>query len=334
MINFARNDRKDNEIIFNNTATKLKMNSSIIEKDFWVCYILDYLFNRFKYKDSLIFKGGTSLSKAYNVIKRFSEDIDLILEWETLGYSDNYLYQERSNNSQNKINKELIKKTSDFLSDDFLKELKRGIKKELGFIPNIKMDENDKDGCTINFYYPSIFKNKYTREEIRLEIGPLAERHPSHNVKVKSYVADVYPQIFKDPSTNIRTIDVERTFWEKIIILNTVAIGYKNNRIPPRYARHYYDVYCLANSKYKEDAFKKKELLEVDAKFKNKFYYAQKASYDTIHIGNIKLVPNSEIINDLKKDYAQMNEMFFGEYPTFNDILKTLKKLEIDINNL
>lgn len=115
------------------------MNPSIVEKDFWVCYILDYLFNRFKYKDSLIFKGGTSLSKAYRVIKRFSEDIDLILEWETLGYSKDYLYEDRSNSSQSKINKKVINSASEFLSNEFLIELINGINKELDLTPNIKM---------------------------------------------------------------------------------------------------------------------------------------------------------------------------------------------------
>lgn len=334
MINIAKNSDKDRKIIFNNTANKLKMNPSIIEKDFWVCYILDYLFNRFKYKDSLVFKGGTSLSKAYGVIKRFSEDIDLILEWETLGYNEDFIYKERSNNKQDQLNKEVISCASNFLSNEFIKELIEGISNELGFIPNIKMDDEDRSGCTINFYYPSIFKDKYNREEIRLEIGPIAEKKPSHYVEIKSYVADIYPNIFKNISTNVKTVDVERTFWEKIIILNTIAKGYKEGQIPPRYARHYYDVYCLANSKYKDEAFKRKELLEKDVKFKNKFYHAKKAAYDTIYIGNIKLIPSDASIEELRKDYDKMKEMFFDRFPTFDEILELLRMLEIEINNL
>ena len=334
MIELAKLDDKEREIIINNTASKLKMNPSIIEKDFWVCYIIDYLFNRFRYKDVLIFKGGTSLSKAYGVIKRFSEDIDLILEWEAIGYDRDYLYIERSNSLQDRLNKEVIKTTSEFLSGKFKDELINGIYNELNIVPNIEMDEYDNDGCTINFYYPTIFKNDYIRDEIRLEIGPIAEKNPSHNVLIKPYISDVYPNIFANNYTTVRTVDVERTFWEKIIILNTIANGYKENRIPKRYARHYYDVYCLAKSKYKKEAFKKKNLLEIDVKFKNKFYYSSKALYNTIHIGNVKLIPSDESIVNLKKDYDNMEEMFFGIYPTFDEILELLKELEIEINSL
>ncbi len=79
-------EAKEREALFRNTAAKMGVSEAVIEKDFWVCYMLDYLFHRCAWKNSLAFKGGTSLSKAYNLIKRFSEDIDLILDWRVLGY--------------------------------------------------------------------------------------------------------------------------------------------------------------------------------------------------------------------------------------------------------
>ena len=70
-------DRSD---LFRNTADKMGLSDAIVEKDFWVCFTLDFLFHRSAWKDAFTFKGGTSLSKAYHLINRFSEDIDLILD--------------------------------------------------------------------------------------------------------------------------------------------------------------------------------------------------------------------------------------------------------------
>lgn len=100
MYNFAKLNDDERKIIFENSASKLGMNSAIVEKDFWVCYVLDYLFHKCKYKNSFAFKGGTCLSKVFNIIERFSEDIDLILDWEVLGYKRNEPWEVRSNEKQ------------------------------------------------------------------------------------------------------------------------------------------------------------------------------------------------------------------------------------------
>lgn len=334
MLEIINLDDEEKKSVILNTSEKYGLKPYIIEKDLWVCYILDYLFNRCKYKDYFIFKGGTSLSKGYGIIKRFSEDIDIILDWNFLGYSDEFLYEDRNKTPQNKINKEVVEKCSLFLGNEFLKTMVKDLKKELNFEFKIAIDENDKDRCTINFYYPSIFQNKYTREEVRLEIGPLAEKEPSHLIEIRPYIAVTYKELFKGSKTFVRTVDAERTFWEKIAILHTIASGYKENNIPARYARHYYDIYCLAKSDIKQKAFENKDLFEKDIIFKTKFYYAKKASYETAYIGNVKLIPSDSSIELLRKDYDEMKEMFFDEYPSFNEILSELKILERQINKL
>lgn len=100
MYSIARLPEDERRILFRNTAQKMGMNEAIIEKDFWVCLTLDYLFHRCKWKDVFTFKGGTSLSKCYGLITRFSEDIDLILDWRAIGYSLNEPWEERSNTKQ------------------------------------------------------------------------------------------------------------------------------------------------------------------------------------------------------------------------------------------
>lgn len=337
MIEIAKASDTDKRVLFLNTGNKINLKPYIVEKDFWVCYILDYLFNRSKFKKSFVFKGGTSLSKVYHLISRFSEDIDLILDWNIINHSTEELWEERTNSQQSKLIEKVINETSDFLENKLLPSMIEDIEKELGFIPKIEMDQEDEDKCTINFYYPIVIEGdnvKYIKQRISLEIGPFAEWTPSHKQKISAYSATVYKELFKDNTIMVKAVDAERTFWEKIVILHTVALGYKNGNIPIRYARHYYDVFCIAKSNIKESAFKKVELLERDVKFKTKFYHSKSALYETAYIGNIKLIPNDETIIALKEDYEIMENMFYNEYPSFEEILNCLKKLEQEINKL
>lgn len=196
------------------------------------------------------------------------------------------------------------------------------------------MDPDDKEQCTANFYYPHVFNTEYIKQEIRLEIGPLAEWVPSHNVEITSTAAEIYPGAFQQPYTTVPTVDVERTFWEKVTILHKTAASYEQKGIPMRYARHYYDLFQMSNNAVKEMAFKRKELLEQDVRFKLKFYYAKNASYETAHIGSIRLVPSARAIEDLNNDYEHMKDMIYGNKPPFDDIIESLMELENEINAL
>ena len=106
MRNIAKLPDNDRLELFRNTADKMGMNDAIVEKDFWVCFTLDYLFHRSPWKEAITFKGGTSLSKAFHLISRFSEDIDLILDWRVLGYGKDEPWKKRSNTKQDAFNKE------------------------------------------------------------------------------------------------------------------------------------------------------------------------------------------------------------------------------------
>jgi len=117
------------EFVIQNTSDKLNMSKAIIEKDLWVCMVLKYLFSEFKYKDSIIFKGGTSLSKVYKLIKRFSEDIDLALNWEVLGYGKTESYENRSNTKQLKFNEKLNDDTKYFFMMNFCQFFKTILKR-------------------------------------------------------------------------------------------------------------------------------------------------------------------------------------------------------------
>lgn len=126
MNNVAKYSENDKRILFRNTAAKMGLNDAIVEKDFWVCITLDYLFNRSPWKNSFSFKGGTSLSKAFNLISRFSEDIDLILDWRVLGYGVDEPWEKRSKTKRDAFNKEANLRTETFIEDVFFPLLRKG----------------------------------------------------------------------------------------------------------------------------------------------------------------------------------------------------------------
>ena len=177
MMEIARLPADDRRELFHNTAAKTGLHDAIVEKDFWVCLTLDYLFHRSPWKKSVTFKGGTSLSKGYHLISRFSEDIDLILDWRVLGYEINEPWEKRSNTKQDVFNKEANRKAEIFLAKTFCPQVREGLSAELGLPANLYIDEEDKQ--TMIFAYPNLFTDASTLQVIRLEIGALAAWTPA-----------------------------------------------------------------------------------------------------------------------------------------------------------
>lgn len=332
MYKFAQMSKEDRDFVFNKTAINKGITKEIVEKDFWVCLMLDYLFTKSKYKNILTFKGGTSLSKGFNIINRFSEDIDLILDWTALDVGKFEPMEDRSNTKQDLFNRSLNKKAEDFIE----KELLRDIKENLSILlkTNIDVTINDKEKQVINFYYPKIYtaSSDYIKQYVRLEIGPLAAWTPSLNIKIIPYVCETMPTAFEIINTSVLTVAPERTFWEKATILHREANRPKEKLMPARYARHYYDLYMFSKTKYFLSALKNKDLLEKVVKFKTKFYRDNWANYDECLQNNLKLVPPDYRLKELEKDYTKMREMFYGEIPNFSEILKQLKIIENLIN--
>ena len=326
MNKFYLKSKDDLRVLITNTARKENISEAVVEKDYWVTYFLDYLFNENKWKEYFTFKGGTSLSKCFGIIQRFSEDIDLILDWRVLGYDKLEPWLIRSNTKQDKFNKEINEKTERFLKEDFLTELIKDFSQG-----DFEFEIDSLDPQTILFSYPKIFDSNYLSQTIRLEIGSLAAWTPATNISIIPIIGDAYANIFKE-KTNIRTVSVERTFWEKATILHHEANRPESSKMPHRYARHYYDMYKIANSKYKDKAIKDKELLRKVTEFKMKFYPRKWAKYEDAMDSKLRLVPDKFRFLELENDYKAMSEMIYGEYPSFEEIIKILKELETEIN--
>ena len=323
-------EAKEREALFRNTAAKMGVNEAIIEKDFWVCYMLDYLFRRCAWKDNLAFKGGTSLSKAYGLIKRFSEDIDLILDWRGLGYGKDEPWEQRSNTKQDAFNKEANEHAEVFLRDTFLPEIINDLSEELKVQVKCEIDLYDKQ--TVKFIYPNSFSDTAILQEIRLEIGALAAWTPAAEQTITPYAAEYYPKVFDQPSTQILTVLPERTFWEKVTILHREAYRKEDQALPSRYSRHYYDLYCMSEFPVKDRALADTDLLARVVAFKDKFYRCPWAHYELARCGSMRLLPPEYNVQNLRNDYEHMQNMIFGEKPDFDVILEGLAKLETEIN--
>ena len=332
MYNLLKLSKQEFNAIIINTAAKKGMSSAIVEKDFWVCITLDYLFHHSKWKEHFAFKGGTCLSKVYHLIERFSEDIDLILDWRVLGYKNNEPWEERSNTKQLKFIKESKSRMYSFLSDEFLPEFKTGMSKLLGFEINAFIE--DSDPGSVMFAYPSSFSDSSILKVIKLEIGILSSWEPLILGTIKTFVAEEYPQIVAQSEVNLLATTPERTFWEKVTILHQEAFRPEGSLMPLRYSRHYYDVYCMCKNGVDKKAINQIDLLEDVAIFKIKFYPRGWARYDLAKPGSLKLLPASHSLDRLHKDYFDMKSMIYGEYPSFDEILKMIKTLETKINSI
>ena len=332
MKNIAMLSSLEQKELFLATAGKMGISESIVEKDFWVCFMLDHLFNESKYKDYFVFKGGTSLSKAYHVIHRFSEDIDLILDWRKINFQTEQTWQERSKNQQDIFNKKMNQAAADFYKNEFVPNLNQELKAKLGIDNLVRI--NEFDPMIVEFVYPVNFDDDYLRSYIQLEIGPISEWLPSHKVSIKPFATEFYPDLFTQKETFVRTIDVERTFWEKITILHKISNFTEEKKLPKRYARHLYDVFCMANSDVKKIAFEKKELLHKDIIFKQKFYYSKSAHYESATLKDVCLIPNEKIMKELFADYKETQKMIYNKIPSFEQIIDCLKSLEEEIHNL
>ncbi|HCY36400.1 MAG TPA: nucleotidyl transferase AbiEii/AbiGii toxin family protein [Candidatus Margulisbacteria bacterium] len=324
MDKLLRADEKTRSQVFQETGIKRNVISSIIEKDFWGCYVLHRLFSHSEMSRNIIFKGGTSLSKVFTAIERFSEDIDLILNWNVLSTENPYL--KRSNTQQDRFNKYLYEVTQAYLRDTMFPVVKK-------ILPECKVLIDESNPLTMQVEYPVSFPESYILPYIQLEFGPLAAWTPHSEYVISSYVAQEYPTLFDVVDVRVKAVDVERTFWEKVTILHHEAHRPETSRMPDRYSRHYYDLYMLmGNAEIQGKALDNLDILSDVVRFKSKFYPRGWAQYELAKPGTMKIAPPEYRYKELKKDYRQMAEMIYGNVPDFEALIIGLKQLENEIN--
>ncbi len=326
--NYPPDDRRD---LFQETANRRGLTPIIIEKDFWVCWVLKHMFSDESLKNHLVFKGGTSLSKVYGLIHRFSEDVDLILDWALLGYDNRKIdpHVDRATKSQqDKLNKQLNNEATIYIAETLIDQLRIAF----SACPEIETCIAEDDSLTVNVAYPVSYENTYIQPVVRLEIGPLAAKMPSSAHTIQPYAAEAFPDAFEDASCPVIAIAAERTFWEKATILHQEA--HRLGKVPPRHSRHYYDLHQLIESDVCERALTDHALRIHVVAFKQKFYPSAWANYGEANPGTFRLLPTEENAIALRADYEQMTDMIFGDAPSFDAIVSSITGLERRINGL
>ena len=323
---FSPQERRE---LIGESATRMGVEPIIVEKDVWVSMALELIFTSPEMKNHFIFKGGTSLSKAFDAIYRFSEDIDLIMDWRLLGIGDgdqDPWDQSRSRTKQDRFNKSLGQATNHYLGDTFVPWLQQLIPDEA----TVTLSESVDQG--IEIHYPAQFSNLYIPNRVLLEIGPLASWIPSVWRDVRPDICRFFPDVMGENSFPVRVTTAERTFWEKATIAHQVA--HNDAALPQRYSRHYYDLVMLKRRGIAKSALSDLDLLRSVADFKDRFYPSRKARYDLAVPGTFRVLPEKQKQNELEKDYDKMQPMFFRAPPLWSEIITELQELENEINTM
>jgi hypothetical protein len=215
-------DRK--RMVCEQSQDRLGLPPATIEKDFWVCWTLKKLFDLPAWGEQLTFKGGTSLSKGWPLIKRFSEDIDIVINRNALGFGNDMAPDRTS--SKNKIRKwsDALKKTSqNCINRTLLPLIMDSIAKEMPpELPwQLDPDPHDPDGQTLLLRYPTAFAGQmaYLGQEVKIELGARSDTEPTQDIEIRPYLSEAFPELFKQARFSVKAVSPKRTFWEKAMLL-------------------------------------------------------------------------------------------------------------------
>ncbi|MBF0107467.1 MAG: nucleotidyl transferase AbiEii/AbiGii toxin family protein [Deltaproteobacteria bacterium] len=337
MTNIVSMTSDQKQKLFTRAALTTGMSPIVIEKDYWVVWALWRLFEQKDLRPYLTFKGGTSLSKIYNVIKRFSEDIDISIEKGFFGFGgENAPEHASSRKKRSVVLENLSTACSKYIKTDLLELLIRDFEKHLGNRQgwNLRIDTADPDQQTILFDYPTTDQSNtgYIRRYVKMEMGARSEHWPVSEKKIRSYVKTQFRDAVEEPEITIRVLDIERTFWEKLTILHAYTHLPDDKKLPSRHARHYYDTYCLLKSGVKEKAATDLDLLARVAQHKMTYFASTWSHFETAVKGTLRLVPQQHLSASLKSDYTAMSTMFFEDPPAWNTIIETIAQFEKEFN--
>lgn len=337
IINAPDADRRD---LFLTAASKLGTAVQNVEKDFWVCWTLDLLFNGLEEENPrLLFKGGTSLSKAYGLISRFSEDIDITVFREDLGQPTDMVELDSLSGKQRRKRLDAVRAAcQSFINGPLIGQLNKKIASILtGTSFRLEADPDDPDRQTLLFWYPSVTANPddYIRSAVKIECGAKSALDPHVQATVTPYIADLLPQL-ELTVTNVVTVKPERTFWDKVIILHGLNQWYSRRgelrHGGQRVSRHYYDVYRLLQSESSAEWLADTELAEDCARHARLFFGSADLGLETAKAGTFTLIPSFAMHDALRRDYTAMAGMIFGEVPALEDVLASIKSVETNVN--
>ena len=334
---------QDKRDLFGAAAGRLDTLPSYVEKDFWVCFVLDALYNRLPERHpKLIFKGGTSLSKAFGLIERFSEDIDLVVHREGLGFDgerDPTIAGALSNKKRNALFKELREACSNYVLGDMKTELAESIG-QADPACHVGPDEDDADRQTLLIEYPTLYPiadAAYVTPRVKIEAGARSALDPSLTCTVSPYIAEELRD-WSFTVDGIRVIAPERTYWEKLLILHGVHCGYRDAERRPadknRISRHYYDVAMITATETGRTALTNVDLLDAVRSHNLVAFRQAWKRFEEAVPGLVRLVPQPELRSVIARDYGAMEGMILGEAPEFSWVMEQVQGAEATINGM
>lgn len=318
--------------ILNQVNNQTGLPTDAIEKDWWVTITLKAIFSS-KFAQHLVFKGGTSLSKAYNLIERFSEDIDLSIDRTIIGFEGEL--------SKTQI-KKLRKASGNFIVGEFKEELiseleKLGVNKEnYNLIFDDEIDDTS-DPHRIELEYNSIVEpGEYIPQRVIIELGARALLEPNEQKEIQSIIGQIYPeQAFTIQPFEVIVVVPTKTFLEKIMLLHEEFLKPTENIRHYRMSRHLYDIEKLMDHDYGKEAIKNKELFETLVQHRSKYTPIRGISYDLHSPQTINFIPPAEVTELWKKDYQAMQEfMIYGETLEFENLIARMLELKERLINI
>ena len=323
--------------LFDEAGHLLGLSAGSVEKDFWACWLLRLLFGLPASAPHLTFKGGTSLSKGWKLIQRFSEDLDVVIDRRFLGFTGEAAPETAPSQKQRARRLDALRVACQlYVRDVLLPELALA----LGESPlerdrwRVTMDPDDVDAQTVLFTYPAeAASSDYIRPVVKIELGARSDTEPCAEPWINPYVAEALPAVCGDCAFTVRTVAPERTFWEKVALLHEEV--HRTGDVPPkaRLARHYYDVWALIQAGVAERAMADASLFARVAAHRAVFFRKSREAQASLQPGTLAVVPSGSRRVAWRRDYEAMREsMFFGEPPSFDDILDVVVEFERRFN--
>ncbi len=337
----ARSQLAERRDLFTETAARKGFSPVIAEKDFWVCWVLQQLFTLPGEHPRMVFKGGTSLSKAFRVINRFSEDVDLTISRHDLGFDGDRDPAAATGNKRRRLVEALSTEAGHHIRDKLLPTLTKAFGQILGPPDSeswrLELVPDDTSHQALTFRYPpsltsEVYGSSRVRSAVVLEVGARGELSPAAEYRITPYAAEAFPDQFKVGSCVVRTLEATRTFWEKATLIHALC-----HRADPararRQSRHMYDVAMLRRSSISKQAIESIGMLREVAEHKKCFFPAAQAHCELAKVGTLRLVPEGPLADALRQDYRSMAEMIFDEPPSYDSIIQDLQSLQSQVNS-
>lgn len=329
---------------FSAAAAELGTSPRNVEKDFWVCLLLESVFlDSTRRWPRMAFRGGTSLSKAFDVIKRFSEDIDIAIDRAdlkmdiTLGALEKLepAAQARRLEAFNARGARFVSEQVAPHVERTLQEFFRSKSRER---PTVRIQPQD--DLTLEIEYRSVLGgegNEYIRPIVRLEFSVRSALKPKADKQIAPYVATVIPEASMTIE-NVPTLAARRTFWDKILIAHELKDKHSKGKgltlHDERVSRHYYDLFMLIRAGVGIATKAQLQLARECQRYSSVFYPDDDVDISDALPGTFDIVPTDAMARALADDYRSMGVMIFGEPPVFPDIQHALRQFEEQVNGL